>query len=57
MNTIFHYDLVLVILNDKIIRYIFQAKNHMFLYGSDVCIVGMQRNNFLGKLLNNGNFI
>ena len=32
MNTIFHYDLVLISLNDKIIRYIFQAKNQMFLF-------------------------
>ena len=27
MNTIFHYDLVSISLNDKIIRYMFQAKN------------------------------
>ena len=26
VNTIFHYDLVLISLNDKIIRYMFQAK-------------------------------
>ena len=32
MNTIFHIDLVLINLNDKIIRYIFQAKNQMFLF-------------------------
>ena len=33
MNTIFHYDdLVLISLNDKIIRYMFQAKNQMFLF-------------------------
>ena len=29
-NTIFHYDLVLISLNDKIIRYMFQAKNQFF---------------------------
>ena len=33
MNTIFHYDLVLVSLNDKIIRYMFQAskKSNVFI--------------------------
>ena len=28
----FHYDVVLISLNDKIIRYTFQAKNQMFLF-------------------------
>ena len=32
MNTIFHYDLLLISLNDKIIRYMSQAKNEMFLF-------------------------
>ena len=32
MNTIFHYDIVLISLNDKIIRYTFQAKNQVFLF-------------------------
>ena len=32
MNTIFHYELVLISLNDKIIRYMFEAKNQMFLF-------------------------
>ena len=27
MDTIFHYDLVLISLNDKIIRYMFQASS------------------------------
>ena len=32
MNTFFHYDLVLISLNDKIIRYMFEAKNQLFLF-------------------------
>ena len=32
MNTIFHYDLVSICLNDKIIKYMFQANNQMFLF-------------------------
>ena len=32
LHTILYYDLVLVSLNDKIIRYMFQAKNQMFLF-------------------------
>ena len=32
MNTIFHFDLVLISLNDKLIRYMFQAKNQIFLF-------------------------
>ena len=33
MNTIFHYDdLVVISLNDKIIRYMLQANNEMFLF-------------------------
>ena len=32
VTTLFHYDLVLISLNDKIIRYMFQAKNQMFLF-------------------------
>ena len=31
-DTIFHYDLLLISLNDKIIGYMFQAKNEMFLF-------------------------
>ena len=32
INTIFHYDLVVINSNDKIIRDMFQAKNQMFLF-------------------------
>ena len=32
MTTILHYDLVLISLNDKKIRYMFQVKNQMFLF-------------------------
>ena len=32
MNTIFHYDLVSIRSNYKIIRYMFQTKNQMFLF-------------------------
>ena len=32
MSAIFHYDLFLISLNDKIIEYIFYAKNQMFLF-------------------------
>ena len=35
MTTIFHYDLVLISLNDKIISYMFQVKNQMFLFYFD----------------------
>ena len=35
MHTILHYDLVLISLNDKIIRYMFHAKNQMFLFYFD----------------------
>ena len=31
MTAIFHYNLVSISLNDKSIRYIFEAKNQMFL--------------------------
>ena len=31
MNAIFQYDVVLITLNDKIIRYIFKEKDQMFL--------------------------
>ena len=32
MNTIFHYDLVIIGLNEKIITYMLQAKNQMCLF-------------------------